>query len=94
VLFVLCVLQGLQLALSCLSYDFVGTCADDSSEDMTTIQVGAMFGGECVWGGGKGYALGPFLQAVYLIIVRVLATKNFMVVGTAFVDLSWRKQQL
>ena len=31
--------QGLALALSCLSYDFVGTCADDSSEDMTTIQV-------------------------------------------------------
>jgi hypothetical protein len=31
--------QGLTLALSCLSYDFVGTCVDDSSEDMTTIQV-------------------------------------------------------
>lgn len=38
----LCVLQGLTLALSCLSYDFVGTCADDSSEDMTTIQVGTV----------------------------------------------------
>ena len=32
-------IQGLSLALSCLSFDFVGSCADDSSEDMTTIQV-------------------------------------------------------
>jgi hypothetical protein len=32
-------LQGLTLALSCLSFDFVGTCLDDSAEDMSTIQV-------------------------------------------------------
>lgn len=31
--------QGLNLALSCLSFDFVGTCLDDSAEDMSTIQV-------------------------------------------------------
>ncbi|KAF8061166.1 XPO7 [Scenedesmus sp. PABB004] len=31
--------QGLGLALSCLSFDFVGTCLDDSAEDMSTIQV-------------------------------------------------------
>eukprot|EP00882_Tetradesmus_deserticola_P016315 GHRQ01017417.1.p1 GENE.GHRQ01017417.1~~GHRQ01017417.1.p1 ORF type:complete len:285 (+),score=122.06 GHRQ01017417.1:116-856(+) len=31
--------QGLTLALSCLSFDFVGTCLDDSAEDMSTIQV-------------------------------------------------------
>eukprot|EP00775_Hariotina_reticulata_P008394 gene8394-8578_t len=30
---------GLQLALSCLSFDFVGTCLDDSAEDVSTIQV-------------------------------------------------------
>jgi hypothetical protein len=36
---VLCFLQGLTLALSCLSFDFVGTCLDDSAEDMSTIQV-------------------------------------------------------
>lgn len=33
-------LQGLTLALACLSFDFVGTCLDDSAEDMSTIQVG------------------------------------------------------
>lgn len=31
--------QGLQLALQCLSFDFVGTCMDDSSEELWTIQV-------------------------------------------------------
>ncbi|WIA44165.1 hypothetical protein OEZ86_010498 [Tetradesmus obliquus] len=31
--------QGLTLALACLSFDFVGTCLDDSAEDMSTIQV-------------------------------------------------------
>lgn len=33
------VAQGLQLALQCLSFDFVGTCMDDSSEELWTIQV-------------------------------------------------------
>ena len=32
-------LQALSLALQCLSFDFVGTCLDDSSEDFGTIQV-------------------------------------------------------
>lgn len=32
-------LQALLLALQCLSFDFVGTCLDDSSEDFGTIQV-------------------------------------------------------
>lgn len=31
--------QGLALASQCLSYDFVGTCLDDSSEEPCTIQV-------------------------------------------------------
>jgi len=31
--------QGLQLCSLCLSYDFVGTCLDDSSEELCTIQV-------------------------------------------------------
>ncbi|GAX79235.1 hypothetical protein CEUSTIGMA_g6675.t1 [Chlamydomonas eustigma] len=31
--------QGLLLASQCLSYDFVGTCLDDSSEEICTIQV-------------------------------------------------------
>lgn len=31
--------QGLALASVCLSYDFVGTCLDDSSEEICTIQV-------------------------------------------------------
>ena len=31
--------QALLLALQCLSFDFVGTCLDDSSEDFGTIQV-------------------------------------------------------
>lgn len=31
-------LQGLNLALQCLSFDFVGTCLDDSSEELCTIQ--------------------------------------------------------
>lgn len=31
--------QGLQLALNCLSFDFVGTCLDDSADDLSTIQV-------------------------------------------------------
>jgi hypothetical protein len=31
--------QALQLALSCLSFDFVGTCLDESGEDLATIQV-------------------------------------------------------
>lgn len=30
---------GLALALACLSYDFVGTNLDDSSEELCTIQV-------------------------------------------------------
>lgn len=32
-------LQAVQLALQCLSFDFVGTCLDESSEDLGTIQV-------------------------------------------------------
>ena len=31
--------QAVALALSCLSYDFIGTCLDESSEDLGTIQV-------------------------------------------------------
>lgn len=31
--------QGVSLALACLSYDFVGTCLDETSEDMGHIQV-------------------------------------------------------
>jgi len=34
--------QGAQLAQACLSFDFVGTLLDDSAEDVTTIQVGAV----------------------------------------------------
>ncbi|EFJ44129.1 hypothetical protein VOLCADRAFT_65225 [Volvox carteri f. nagariensis] len=30
---------GLNLALACLSFDFVGTCLDESSEELCTIQV-------------------------------------------------------
>lgn len=54
-------MQAVQLALQCLSFDFVGTCLDESSEDLGTIQVpsgeihllhcsaGAVLGGKC-WG--------------------------------------------
>lgn len=31
-------LQAVQLALGCLSFDFVGTCLDESAEDLGTIQ--------------------------------------------------------
>ena len=31
-------MQGIGLALQCLSFDFVGTCLDESSEDLGTIQ--------------------------------------------------------
>ena len=31
--------QGVSLALHCLSFDFVGTCLDESSEEVGTIQV-------------------------------------------------------
>ena len=31
--------QAVGLAAACLSYDFVGTCLDESSEDLGTIQV-------------------------------------------------------
>jgi len=30
--------QAVQLALGCLSFDFVGTCLDESAEDLGTIQ--------------------------------------------------------
>lgn len=30
--------QAVQLSLGCLSFDFVGTCLDESSEDLGTIQ--------------------------------------------------------
>ena len=33
-------LQAVSLALAALSFDFVGTCLDESSEDLGTIQVG------------------------------------------------------
>lgn len=33
------VLQAITLALQSMSYDFVGTCLDESSEDLGTIQV-------------------------------------------------------
>ncbi|CAL5227709.1 g10719 [Coccomyxa viridis] len=33
--------QAVAVALQCLSYDFVGTCLDESSEDLGTIQVPA-----------------------------------------------------
>ena len=35
-------MQAIALALACLSYDFVGTSNDDSSEDLGTIQVGIL----------------------------------------------------
>ena len=37
----LCMLwaQAMSLALQCLSFDFVGTCLDESAEDLGTIQV-------------------------------------------------------
>ena len=37
----LCMLwaQAVSLALQCLSFDFVGTCLDESAEDLGTIQV-------------------------------------------------------
>ena len=31
--------QGMSLSLQCLSFDFVGTCLDESAEDLGTIQV-------------------------------------------------------
>ncbi|KXZ55001.1 hypothetical protein GPECTOR_3g165 [Gonium pectorale] len=31
--------EGLNLALACLSFDFVGTCLDESSEELCTIQL-------------------------------------------------------
>ncbi len=31
--------QAVSLALQCLSFDFVGTCLDESAEDLGTIQV-------------------------------------------------------
>lgn len=31
--------QAMSLALACLSFDFVGTCIDDSTEDVGTIQI-------------------------------------------------------
>lgn len=31
--------QAMSLALACLSFDFVGTCVDDSTEDVGTIQI-------------------------------------------------------
>lgn len=31
--------QAMSLALACLSFDFVGTCVDESSEDLGTIQI-------------------------------------------------------
>lgn len=31
--------QAVSVALACLSYDFVGTCLDESSEDLGTIQI-------------------------------------------------------
>lgn len=31
--------QAMQLALHCLSFDFVGTCMDESAEDLGTIQI-------------------------------------------------------
>lgn len=35
-------LQALQLALACLSFDFVGTCVDEASDELGTIQVGSL----------------------------------------------------
>jgi hypothetical protein len=34
-----CASQAISLALAALSFDFVGTCLDESSEDLGTIQV-------------------------------------------------------
>ena len=36
--------QAISLALAALSFDFVGTCLDESSEDLGTIQVLTMSG--------------------------------------------------
>lgn len=44
--------QAVQLALQCLSFDFVGTCLDESSEDLGTIQVPS--GAVCGAGPGGG----------------------------------------
>lgn len=41
-------LQALLLALQCLSFDFVGTCLDDSSEDFGTIQVSSLLKRELI----------------------------------------------
>ena len=34
-----CMEQAMALSLACLSFDFVGTCIDDSTEDLGTIQI-------------------------------------------------------
>lgn len=41
-------MQGLGLALQNLSFDFVGTCLDESAEDLGTIQVTTGFAGHWV----------------------------------------------
>ena len=40
-------MQAIGLALACLSFDFFGTCMDDSSEDLSTIQVSLLLRGVC-----------------------------------------------
>lgn len=40
--------QAVGLALAALSFDFVGTCLDESSEDLGTIQVPALLEASCI----------------------------------------------
>lgn len=51
-------MQAVALALACLSYDFVGTSMDDSSEDLGTIQVSTTLGASLV---GVSIAGAPWL---------------------------------
>ena len=58
--------QAVQLALQCLSFDFVGTCLDESSEDLGTIQVPS--------GQSSGRAAGLWRASAWLCLAGVNIT--------------------
>lgn len=65
-------LQAVALALSCLSYDFIGTCLDESSEDLGTIQVCGICASR-PWIPGMAASLDRCLIALPLLLWQMCA---------------------
>ena len=71
-------LQAVALALACLSYDFVGTSMDDSSEDLGTIQVSSAFAAFTCWSRFTTYSFPEALKTFHNVETHFCCPQAFL----------------